>query len=183
MYNDISLVINKEILAVIQEVAICPLCCGVISNPVQCSECENCFCKMCAYDTKRKGNGCPFGCVNFLINKSKLLSKLLSQLKFTCSRKCNSNSIPYEEIEEHYYNKCSLRVKEGEESYKTQYHPHLLIKHQGESHFRCDICKESVDGEAVCFSCRDCDFDYCALCKELEEEEKKNNLYKDYDYE
>ena len=55
MYNDISLVINKGILDVIKEVAICPICKGVISNPVQCSECENCFCKYFAYEIKRKG--------------------------------------------------------------------------------------------------------------------------------
>ena len=175
MYNDISLVINKGILDVIKEVAICPICKGVISNPVQCSECENCFCKYCAYEIKRKGEGCPFECTTFLLKKSKLLLKLLLQLNFTCSRKCNSNSIPYGDIEEHYYNKCSLRLKEGDESYMTQYHPHLLIKHKGDSRFRCDVCKESVDGEEVCYSCRDCDFDYCALCKEVEEHEKQLN--------
>ena len=173
MYNDISLVINKDIFEVIKEVAVCPLCKGVISNPVQCSSCENCFCKLCAYESKKDEKGCPFECKDFLLRKCPILSKLLLKLNFQCCRKCGVDSISYKDLEEHYFNKCTLRLKEGEKSYMSQYHPHLLVKHIGDSHFRCDICKESVEGDSVCYSCRKCDFDYCDLCRQVEEEGKQ----------
>ena len=223
MYNDTSLVINKEVFDVLSAAAICPICQGVIVNPVQCVKCDNCFCKQCSLSWKRKNRGCPMKCQTFKTRQSILLSKLLSKIKFSCLSKCGEE-IPYVDLEEHYMSKCkkidfkaqffSLSEKinntklsieqlkrerdemikglslgnfqpltENDEIYISKYHPHPLKKSTSNNHYRCDICRESIYGDSVCYSCRNCDYDYCQLCREAEDkedcemnEEEKNEI-------
>ena len=211
MFNDTSLVINKEILDVLGSAAICSICKGVIVNPVQCVKCDNCFCKQCSLSWKRKSKGCPLKCPTFKTRQSLLLSKLLSKLKFSCLSKCGEE-IPYLQLEEHYMSKCTkidfkaqffalsdkinntklsieqlkkerddllkelslgnnFTVTADDELYISKYHPHPLKKSVSNNHYRCDICRDSIYGNSVCYSCRSCDYDYCQLCREAEDKE------------
>ena len=210
MYNDTSLVINKEILDVLSAAAICPICKGVIVNPVQCVKCDNCFCKQCSLSWKRKHKGCPMQCQTFKTRQSLLLSKLLNKLKFSCQNKCGEE-IPYINLEEHYMSKCAkidfkaqffslcekinntklsieqlkrerddlvkelslenFQLTANDDIYISKYHPHPLKKSSSNNHYRCDICRETIYGNSVCYSCRNCDYDYCQLCREAEDKE------------
>ena len=54
MYIDPDLVLNKENYKIIEANAVCSICSGIIISPVQCLDCENCFCEFCIEDWKKK---------------------------------------------------------------------------------------------------------------------------------
>ena len=216
MFNDTSLVINKDVLNVLGTAAICAVCKGVIINPMQCIKCDNCFCKQCALSWKRQNKGCPFKCQFFKTRQSNLMLKLLSSLKFSCISKCGEE-VPYLQLEGHYMLKCTKidfkaqflalcdklnktktsieqmkkerddlikdlslgnlqTISDNDEIYISKYHPHPLKKSISNNHYRCDICRESIYGDNVCYSCRNCDYDYCQLCREEEDKEDAETL-------
>ena len=125
MYCDPDLIINKEDYKSIESSAICSICSGIIINPVQCLECDNCFCKLCIDDWKKsKGeNSCPFRCSKPKYKNSRLIKNILASLKFKCQNGCKIE-IPYLEFEEHYKEKCpkiEINYKEKFFEYKKKY--------------------------------------------------------------
>ena len=67
-------------------------------------------------------------------------------------------------------------ISDNDEIYISKYHPHPLKKSISNNHYRCDICRESIHGDNVCYSCRNCDYDYCQLCREEEDKEDAETL-------
>ena len=125
MYIDPELVINKEHFKLIEYNVICSICSGVVVSPMQCLECENCFCESCIGEWKRnKGqNSCPFRCKNPSFRNSRLIKSLLSNLKFKCKNGCNEE-IPYLDLEVHYNEKCQKLEEDkskNEIDYKLKY--------------------------------------------------------------
>ena len=125
MYIDPELVINKEHFKLIEYNVICSICSGVVVSPIQCLECENCFCESCIGDWRsQKGpNSCPFRCKNPSFRNSRLIKNLLSNLKFKCKNGCNEE-IPYLDLEVHYKEKCPKLEEDkskNEIDYKLKY--------------------------------------------------------------
>lgn len=118
MFCDPDLIINKEDFKSIQSSAVCSICSGIIINPIQCLECDNCFCKICFDDWKKAkgGNSCPFRCPNPSFKSSRLIKNILSILKFKCQNGCNIE-IPYLDFEEHYKEKCPKLVIDYKQKY------------------------------------------------------------------
>lgn len=118
MYIDPDLVINKENFKLIEYNVVCSICNGIVVSPVQCLECENCFCQSCIEEWKKKQgkDSCPFRCKNPSFRNSRLIKDILSNLKFKCKNGCNQE-IPYFELEDHYEEKCpNLKI-----DYKLKY--------------------------------------------------------------
>lgn len=133
MFIDPDSIINKDIFKAIESNAVCSMCTGIIIEPVQCLSCENCFCKICFEDWKKKKgeNSCPFRCSNPTFKNSRLIKNLLSNLKFKCQNGCNIE-IPYLDLQAHYKEKCSnikIDYKEKYLEYKQKYED-LLIKYK-----------------------------------------------------
>ena len=133
MFIDPDLVINKEAFKAIEFNVVCSICRGIIINPIQCTICENGFCKLCLEDWNKKkgGNSCPFRCTNPTFKNSRLIKNLLSNLIFKCENKCNEQ-IPYLDLEEHYKEKCpklKIDFKAKYFEYKTKYE-NLLKKYK-----------------------------------------------------
>ena len=119
MYVDPDLVINKENFKLIELNVICSICNGIVVAPVQCIECENCFCKSCIESWKKKAgeNSCPFRCKSPIFKNSRLIKNILSNIKFKCQNGCNQE-IPYLELENHYEENCpNIKV-----DYKQKYY-------------------------------------------------------------
>ena len=91
MYIDPDLVINKENFKLIEYNVVCSICNGIVVSPVQCLECENCFCQSCIEEWKKKQgkDSCPFRCKNPSFRNSRLIKDILSNLKFKCKNGCN----------------------------------------------------------------------------------------------
>ena len=65
----------------------------------------------------------------------------------------------------------NFQLTANDDIYISKYHPHPLKKSSSNNHYKCDICRESIYGNSVCYSCRNCDYDYCQLCREAEDKE------------
>ena len=198
MYIDPDLVINKENFKLIEFNVICSICNGIVVSPVQCLECENCFCQICIESWKKKsGDSCPFRCKNPKFKDSRLIKSILSNIKFKCKNGCNEE-IPYLEIDNHYEENCpkidykqkyfelkkkyldilkksneleNQLNKKNNKTFKSIYHNHILNDNTtSESNWRCDICDTYNDAKTEKrFRCENCDFDICIKCKILEE--------------
>lgn len=123
--NDI---INKEEFKVIEQIVTCPICCGVIFNPYQCTKCENIFCKDCIENWQKKSEICPFKCEKSKYKESKLAQRILNIIKIKCKNGCNEE-ISYGDIVTHYDEKCpkiDFRSKYFE--LKNKYEELLKIK-------------------------------------------------------
>ena len=117
MYIDPDLVINKDNFKLIEFNVICSICNGIVVSPVQCLECENCFCKICIESWKKKsGDSCPFRCKNPSFKDSRLIKSILSNIKFKCKNGCNEE-IPYLELENHYEENCPNIIKDYKQKY------------------------------------------------------------------
>ena len=130
MFVDPESVINKDEFKIIESNAICPICNGIIISPVQCTECQNCFCLTCLEKwTKKNGkNSCPFKCKTAVFKSSRMLTNILSKIKIKC-KECNAQ-IPYLDLKNHYENNCSsINYKEKYLEYKNKYEE-LLKKYQ-----------------------------------------------------
>lgn len=73
----------------VDEELICPICSGVLENPVQAADCEHAFCSTCINDWLTRQTTCPIdrGILrkNQLKPVPRILRNLLSRLKITCS--------------------------------------------------------------------------------------------------
>jgi len=72
---------------ILEEIFSCNICLQIIFDPVQCSRCQNMFCKNCIAFWKKTNEICPFHCSMPLsfqpINKNLLL--LYEKIKFSCT--------------------------------------------------------------------------------------------------
>ena len=105
MYLDKADIVNIEECKAIESVIICTICDGVVVDPLQCVECENLFCRSCIEQWQKRSNSCPFKCQNFKLKKNKMMNNILKNVKFKCSKGCKM-IIPYDELKEHYNQKC-----------------------------------------------------------------------------
>ncbi|ESN90684.1 hypothetical protein HELRODRAFT_185223 [Helobdella robusta] len=73
----------------VDEELLCPICSGVLENPVQASHCEHAFCLSCINGWLARQNTCPIdrGVLrkNNLKSVPRILRNLLSRLKITCN--------------------------------------------------------------------------------------------------
>lgn len=123
MFIDPDSVINKENFKFVETNIVCSICDGIVVNPIQCSECEKCFCQICLEDWQKKAgsNSCPFRCKNPIFKNSRMINNILSNLQFKCKNGCDIK-IPYLQLEEHYNEKCpKLDYKKKYFEYKNKY--------------------------------------------------------------
>ena len=130
MFVDPETVTNKNEFKIIESNAICPICNGIIVSPIQCTECQNCFCSDCikSWINKKKKKSCPFNCKEPEFKNSRMLNNILSNLQFKC-KDCNAQ-ISYLDLQNHYENDCSsINYKKKYLEYKNKYEE-LLKKYQ-----------------------------------------------------
>ena len=83
----------------------CPLCLGILINPVMCMNCQNVYCKKCVDSWSKKDDKCPNRCTNPNYQRSLSKNEILSKLKFQCNG-CKKE-IQYENVENHKKICCS----------------------------------------------------------------------------
>ena len=83
----------------------CPLCLGILINPVMCMNCQNVYCKKCVDSWSKKDDKCPNRCNNPNYQRSLSKNEILSKLKFQCNG-CKKE-IQYENVENHKKICCS----------------------------------------------------------------------------
>lgn len=72
------------------EMLTCPICLGLLNDPIMCEECQNTFCRNCLNNWEKKNISCPFKCSNIKfvpINRS--LKIILAQLILNCDCGCD----------------------------------------------------------------------------------------------
>lgn len=128
MYNNKELIANIAEANPILSICICKICGGVIIDAVQCEKCDNCFCKKCI----SKITECPYQCGDIKVRPSKLMNKILNNLKFKCLNDCEA-IIPYKELFSHYLLSCEKinfkdKYKELESEYEKAKIKNQLLK-------------------------------------------------------
>ena len=99
-------IINKNETENLNDLITCPICLNLLISPLQCNQCNKCFCKGCIKDYEKKNNyACPFKCENPEYNPNKFVNNVLSILKFKCKNGCDK-IIKYDELEKHYQEDC-----------------------------------------------------------------------------
>ena len=99
-------IINKNETEHLNDLITCPICLNLLISPLQCNQCNKCFCKGCIKDYEKKNNYvCPFKCENPEYNPNKFVNNVLSILKFKCKNGCDK-IIKYDELEKHYQEDC-----------------------------------------------------------------------------
>ena len=93
-------IINKEYYEGVKEIVNCLICFNIIENPLQCDQCQNCFCAKCTRHLK----GCPLRCDQSKFIPSFICKKLLSQIKIKC--KCGEELL-YDNFNDHIFKKCN----------------------------------------------------------------------------
>ena len=88
-----------------KDLLICPICLNILIDPVQCNQCNKCFCKSCIDHYVDSRIKCPFRCMNPLYFGNKFVNNVLSILKFKCKNKCDK-IINYDELIKHYEEDC-----------------------------------------------------------------------------
>ena len=93
----------------------CRICHGVLVNPMECRNCENCFCMLCLKEWLKESGTCPFKCSDdpdFKMKPHKLIRNLLASLKITCKYADNGcqEVIDYEKLEIHEKVNCKFAM-------------------------------------------------------------------------
>lgn len=72
------------------EMLSCPICLGLLNDPVMCDSCQNTFCKKCIEDWEKKHVCCPFKCqINKFVPINRSLKTILDGLIIKCDCGCN----------------------------------------------------------------------------------------------
>lgn len=108
-------VVNQEYLT--QELK-CGICHGVLMNPMECNQCENCFCMNCLHKWLKEAGKCPFkcegedGCPDFKMKPHKIIRNMLSNLKLRCKHAENGckSILDYDKIEIHEEVECIMKI-------------------------------------------------------------------------
>uniref|UniRef100_A0A1A9WZR6 E3 ubiquitin-protein ligase NRDP1 n=1 Tax=Glossina brevipalpis TaxID=37001 RepID=A0A1A9WZR6_9MUSC len=73
----------------VDEELICPVCCGVLEEPVEAAECEHTFCRTCINDWLSRQSSCPLDTNSLTVANlrpaSRIMKRLLSRLSITCN--------------------------------------------------------------------------------------------------
>ena len=187
--NDIFLnpefIENKDFYNKISDIISCPICNGILIEPIQCETCENNYCKICIENWLKKSNSCPFKCSSLpkFKQSSRQTKSLLETLLFSCENSCGKNNINYNEIIKHYSNECPKLNKNcplcnqiiPKES-SLNIDDYLIVKKNKEIHWNisCNKCgMENIIGNR--YKCSDCmEYNLCDVC---EEENGKINFH------
>ena len=92
---DFDLALNKNKFKNLEYEIICPICKGVLYEPMICNYCKNNFCQKCIKDNK-----CPFKCKSDFLSNYYLEIILSKILVFKCEFGCDEK-ISYNEYFEH----------------------------------------------------------------------------------
>ena len=117
-YASLDNIVKNNFYEVNKDEIECPICNLLIIGPMQCPECQNTLCSVCAADCKK----CPICRKEVIYQKSIMLNKLLSKLSFQCEN-CKEE-ILYDNLISHYEEpgKCKSSSDENEEdNYKKKY--------------------------------------------------------------
>eukprot|EP00826_Nyctotherus_ovalis_P009639 TRINITY_DN12548_c0_g1_i5.p1 TRINITY_DN12548_c0_g1~~TRINITY_DN12548_c0_g1_i5.p1 ORF type:complete len:135 (-),score=45.78 TRINITY_DN12548_c0_g1_i5:16-420(-) len=97
---ELSRVLTKDVT----ETVLCKICKCLLDSPVECSECNAGFCKLCISTWKAKHNVCPNNCPNSTIRKAHIIVRnMLDQLEVKCENYdygCKE-AIRYEVLKKH----------------------------------------------------------------------------------
>ena len=102
VYIDSESVINKDFFENVKEMLTCCICTGVLVDPMQCSSCENCFCRSCIENWIKKAHTCPYKCSSPRIKEGgRMVKNLLEKLIFKCENECGVVNLTYKKKIEH----------------------------------------------------------------------------------
>ena len=177
MFLDPNNVINQDYYKEISDNIICSICHGILYNPLQCSKCQNCFCKKCLISWKLKNNICPFKCEKSSFKSNKFITNILSKLIFKCKNGCNAE-FEYDKIKKHYTEECpKIDFKKAYFSLLNKYrellksnkkfpisHIHELISSKLNEQHSCCICIKNIQKDEHSFYCNQCNLYLCDSC-------------------
>ena len=109
-YINEDTIIKNEIYELFKENIICPICKGLIIEPVICLNCQNIFCKKCIEVLQKKGSSCPNKCQNSTIRDVIGKNNFITKFKFRCIKGCGAE-IMFDDIKNHYNTNCLSEKK------------------------------------------------------------------------
>ena len=144
----------------------CPICQGLICDPVQCPE-EHAYCSRCI---DKWGGTCP-QCRRGSFKKARIIRELLSNLSvycYYCQKELKYDKyIECQHSEEDLYGMIKKMVKEKQSNSKPDsFHYHILEKQNCNKPFQCGSCNKTINNEEECYKCNECTFSVCKSCYE-----------------
>ena len=110
---DVERVVNQDMLS---DELKCRICHGILMHPMECKQCENCFCMNCLQKWLLQSGHCPFKCAeepDFKLKPHKIIRNMLSKLKISCKHKslgCQK-VLDYDKLEIHEEHECDMARK------------------------------------------------------------------------
>jgi hypothetical protein len=148
---DAERVVNQDLLT---DELRCRICHGILMRPMECKQCENCFCMDCLQKWLRESGQCPFKCSDepdFKMKPHKIIRNMLSKLKITCKNKslgCEK-ILDYDKLEIHQDHECQMLKKPCPE--RGQGCPALLRQDDIEKHIK----EECLYTKMECMYCNE----------------------------
>ena len=157
----------------------CRICHGVLMSPLECNQCENCFCMSCLQKWLKESGTCPFKCngePDFKMKPHKIIRNMLSKLKLRCRNTENGceDVIDYEKLEIHEEVECLYEMydcPEKEFGCKERMKRGMIDKHLREScqyaHIECMYCHNKYLKKEIRSHLTECDSALmtCQYCK------------------
>ena len=119
-YVNEKTIVKSEIYDAFKDDITCSLCEKLMIYPVQCSNCQNIYCKNCIENWKQKGGKCPNMCNDSTFKDVIEKNNHITKFKFYCIKGCGAK-IPFSDINKHYSEDClSKKEKEKKNSEKIK---------------------------------------------------------------
>lgn len=130
----------------------CRICHGVLIHPLECKQCENCFCMNCLQKWLLQSGHCPFKCAeepDFKMKPHKIIRNMLSKLKIECKYKDKgcTKVLDYDKLEIHEDHECAFLLKPC--SNKKSGCKAMLKKSEIEKHLH----EECIHAKQLCMYC------------------------------
>ena len=106
-YVNEDTIVKSEMYDAFKDDITCSLCGKLMIYPVQCSNCQNIYCKNCIENWKQKGGKCPM-CKDSTFKDVIEKNNHIKKFKFICIKGCGAK-IPFSEINKHYSEDCLLK--------------------------------------------------------------------------
>lgn len=89
----------------------CPICAGIVNNPVECKECQTIYCSECWNQLKISNKGCVMRCKKPVEKANKFVYGLLDKFLLKCPL-CHEGGLSYQKFLLHY-DCCIIANKYG----------------------------------------------------------------------
>lgn len=81
----------------------CPVCLGLVWDPIKCRNCDQIFCKTCLVKILNKTGLCPMRCHFLALEIDRIVKNILDNIEVKCLNKDCKERMHYSQLQSHYF--------------------------------------------------------------------------------